>query len=79
MDREERAAICNGTGNTSPNNSALRLATAFSKGIDEFLEKPLSRFAGLLFPGMLVQFDSRRSEEDSLVMDFVTRKKRMFN
>ncbi|XP_076872534.1 midasin isoform X2 [Brachyhypopomus gauderio] len=32
MDREERAAIGSSTGNASPNNSALRLATAFSKG-----------------------------------------------
>lgn len=45
MDREERAAICSSTGNTSPNNSALRLATAFSKGIDEFLEKPAGNLA----------------------------------
>lgn len=37
MDREERAAICSSTGNTSPSNSALRLATAFSKGTDWFL------------------------------------------
>uniref|UniRef100_A0A3B1J791 Midasin n=1 Tax=Astyanax mexicanus TaxID=7994 RepID=A0A3B1J791_ASTMX len=32
MDREERAAIGSSTGNMSPHNSALRLATAFSKG-----------------------------------------------
>uniref|UniRef100_A0A671LK54 Midasin n=1 Tax=Sinocyclocheilus anshuiensis TaxID=1608454 RepID=A0A671LK54_9TELE len=32
MDREERAAINSSTGNSSPHNSALRLATAFSKG-----------------------------------------------
>lgn len=33
MDREERAAINSSAGNSSPHNSALRLATAFSKGI----------------------------------------------
>ncbi|XP_065113160.1 midasin [Paramisgurnus dabryanus] len=32
MDREEKAAINNNAGNTSPHNCALRLATAFSKG-----------------------------------------------
>ncbi|KAK2883458.1 hypothetical protein Q8A67_017095 [Cirrhinus molitorella] len=32
MDREERAAINSSAGNSSPHNSALRLATAFSKG-----------------------------------------------
>ncbi|XP_028858240.1 midasin [Denticeps clupeoides] len=32
MDREERAAVGASTANTSPHNSALRLATAFSKG-----------------------------------------------
>lgn len=32
MDREERAAINSSAGNTSSHNSALRLATAFSKG-----------------------------------------------
>lgn len=32
MDREESAAINNSGTNTSPHNSALRLATAFSKG-----------------------------------------------
>lgn len=38
MDREEKAAICSSTGNASTSNSALRLATAFSKGIDGFLD-----------------------------------------
>uniref|UniRef100_A0A8C1Z8M3 Midasin n=1 Tax=Cyprinus carpio TaxID=7962 RepID=A0A8C1Z8M3_CYPCA len=32
MDREESAAINSSAGNSSPHNSALRLATAFSKG-----------------------------------------------
>ncbi|XP_051581140.1 midasin isoform X2 [Myxocyprinus asiaticus] len=32
MDREDKAAINSSVGNTSPHNSALRLATAFSKG-----------------------------------------------
>ncbi|XP_016427493.1 midasin-like [Sinocyclocheilus rhinocerous] len=32
LDREERAAINSSAGNSSPHNSALRLATAFSKG-----------------------------------------------
>lgn len=32
MDREERSAINSRAGNSSPHNSALRLATAFSKG-----------------------------------------------
>ncbi|XP_030636974.1 midasin [Chanos chanos] len=32
MDREERAAVGSSAGNSSPHNSALRLATAFSKG-----------------------------------------------
>ncbi|XP_073672706.1 midasin [Garra rufa] len=32
MDREERTAINSSAGNSSPHNSALRLATAFSKG-----------------------------------------------
>ncbi|TSL47560.1 Midasin [Bagarius yarrelli] len=40
MDREERAAICSNTGNTSPNNSALRLATAFSKGTVDIGQLP---------------------------------------
>lgn len=40
MDREERAAICSSTGNTSPSNSALRLATAFSKGTVDIAQLP---------------------------------------
>ncbi|KAF4092103.1 hypothetical protein AMELA_G00017110 [Ameiurus melas] len=40
MDREERAAICSSTGNTSPSNSALRMATAFSKGTVDIAQLP---------------------------------------
>ncbi|GAA6099361.1 midasin isoform X1 [Tachysurus ichikawai] len=40
MDREERAAICNNTGNASASNSALRLATAFSKGTVDIAQLP---------------------------------------
>lgn len=51
MDREERAAICGSTGNASPNNSALRLATAFSKGISYrstvYTLKYISQFCAL--------------------------------
>ena len=42
MDREERAATGALAGNASPHNSALRLATAYSKGICMF---PLLREA----------------------------------
>ncbi|KAM9495289.1 midasin [Clarias gariepinus] len=40
MDREERAAVCSSTGNTSPSNSALRLATGFSKGTVDIAQLP---------------------------------------
>ncbi|KAF5899322.1 midasin-like, partial [Clarias magur] len=40
MDREERAAVCSSTGNTSPSNSALRLATAFTKGTVDIAQLP---------------------------------------
>ncbi|KAF4099466.1 hypothetical protein G5714_019592 [Onychostoma macrolepis] len=40
MDREERAAINSSAGNSSPHNSALRLATAFSKGTVDIGQLP---------------------------------------